>query len=55
MCRKVVSEILFQTVICLGAGAPATFVAALYLGLGEQRHRPRLRLQRGGLPFSLRP
>lgn len=33
---------------------PATFVAALYLGLGEQRHRPFLRLQRGGLPFSLR-
>ena len=34
--------------------APATFVAALYLGLGEQRHRPNLKLQRGGLPFSLR-
>jgi hypothetical protein len=34
--------------------SPGHVVAALYLGLGEQRHRPHLRLQRGGLPFSLR-
>ena len=38
----------------LPAGPPITR-SALYPGLREQRQRPCLRLQQGGLPFSLPP